>query len=143
MDENTFTQNFRNDHNPSKTYLCYQVELSDGSSGVLLDPDKDIVQNEVTGPGDCSVQGLPILGPSGGRRFWVDMRCGLDPRTSQAWSRPQPTARLESVGTVSVVVTGGATHWEAVPVAQGLHRQSLSPEPRAQPLPFCCASRKS
>uniref|UniRef100_A0A8P0T4D0 Uncharacterized protein n=1 Tax=Canis lupus familiaris TaxID=9615 RepID=A0A8P0T4D0_CANLF len=51
MDENTFTQNFRNDHNPSKTYLCYQVELSDGSSGVLLDQDKDIVQNEVTGPG--------------------------------------------------------------------------------------------
>uniref|UniRef100_A0A8C0JQE3 DNA dC->dU-editing enzyme APOBEC-3G n=1 Tax=Canis lupus dingo TaxID=286419 RepID=A0A8C0JQE3_CANLU len=28
LDENTFTQNFRNDHNPSKTYLCYQVELS-------------------------------------------------------------------------------------------------------------------
>ncbi|XP_022452168.1 DNA dC-_dU-editing enzyme APOBEC-3G-like [Delphinapterus leucas] len=46
LDENTFNENFMNQINPRKTYLCYKVEILDGDTRVLLDEKKGFVQNK-------------------------------------------------------------------------------------------------
>ncbi|XP_044771731.1 DNA dC-_dU-editing enzyme APOBEC-3G-like [Neomonachus schauinslandi] len=43
LDEDTFTENFRNDNWPPRTYLCYKVERPDPGSGVPLGQDKGIL----------------------------------------------------------------------------------------------------
>ncbi|TKC42576.1 hypothetical protein EI555_008964 [Monodon monoceros] len=46
LDENTFTENFMNQINPRKTYLCYKVEILDGDTRVPLDEKKGFVHNK-------------------------------------------------------------------------------------------------
>uniref|UniRef100_A0A9L0STQ9 Apolipoprotein B mRNA-editing enzyme-catalytic polypeptide-like 3Z1b n=1 Tax=Equus caballus TaxID=9796 RepID=A0A9L0STQ9_HORSE len=46
MDEDTFTENFKNVNWPRKTYLCYEVELPDGDSRVPPGWDKGFLRNK-------------------------------------------------------------------------------------------------
>ncbi|XP_028346448.1 DNA dC-_dU-editing enzyme APOBEC-3A isoform X1 [Physeter macrocephalus] len=46
LDENTFTENFKNQINTRKTYLCYEVEIVDGDARVPLDEIKGFVHNK-------------------------------------------------------------------------------------------------
>uniref|UniRef100_A0A9L0RTK4 DNA dC->dU-editing enzyme APOBEC-3G n=1 Tax=Equus caballus TaxID=9796 RepID=A0A9L0RTK4_HORSE len=46
MDEDTFTENFKNVNWPRKTYLCYEVELPDGDYRVPPGQDKDFLHNQ-------------------------------------------------------------------------------------------------
>ncbi|XP_035934499.2 DNA dC-_dU-editing enzyme APOBEC-3A-like isoform X1 [Halichoerus grypus] len=46
LDEDTFTENFRNDNWPPRTYLCYKVERPDQGSGVPPGQDKGILRNK-------------------------------------------------------------------------------------------------
>lgn len=69
----------------------------------------------------------------------------MDPRTSQAWSRPSShTSAWSQVGTVSVVVTGLEPHiGKQSQCPKAWHRQSLSPEApgSASPLLLCLRGR--
>ncbi|KAB1269575.1 DNA dC-_dU-editing enzyme APOBEC3 [Camelus dromedarius] len=63
MDEHTFTHNFSNHKRTHKTYLCYEVEILHGDSGIPPDEDKGFLCNKGTDqPGlPCHVE-LYLLG---------------------------------------------------------------------------------
>lgn len=61
MDESTFIDNF-SDFMPRQTYLCYEVEVSEGDSWTPVEEFKGFLRNQVA---DLSRQGLPTLGRSG------------------------------------------------------------------------------
>lgn len=65
LDEDTFTDNFRNDNWPSRTYLCYEVEHPRQGSGIPPGQDKGVLRNKVTSLAGPQSHGLPILRCSG------------------------------------------------------------------------------
>ena len=62
LDEDTFTENFRNDNWPPRTYLCYQVECPGQDSGVPPGQDKGVLRNKVTCPARSQLTWPPSPG---------------------------------------------------------------------------------
>lgn len=129
LDEDTFTENFRNDDWPSRTYLCYKVEGPDQGSGVPLGQDKGILHNKVTRPPSPGTFRIEASGWTGAGLTNVSPSV---PTAATPWP--------ESGGDCFCCRCWlGATRQRAVTVSQAWHSQSLSPQGpgSASPLPLC------